>query len=97
MNVSRITSINRTTSYRNRYNVSTTNKITSIKKNNQIQKRSNIKRVNSLNDDIVSISYFVGKGIIAFTFLYTSLNYFHYKRLREQYEEQNKDDDTNNE
>jgi hypothetical protein len=89
MNISRIGSL-----HRHRYNVNTTSKIASIKKNNHIQKRSNSIRAKSFNDDIVSVSYYIGKGIIVFTLFYTSLNYFHYKRLREEYEEENKDDET---
>lgn len=68
--------------------VSTTSKFTTIKKPsyNKISKT----RTNAIQNDVVSLSYIVGKGIIAFTFFYTSLNYFHYKRLREENE-----DDTN--
>jgi hypothetical protein len=92
MNVSKIKLFNHLTPNRHRYNVNTTSKITSIKRNYHIQKRSNTIRVKSFNNDIVTMSYFIGKGMIAFTFFYTSLNYFYYKRLREEYEEENKDD-----
>lgn len=92
MNIYRIKPFDSLTPNRHRYTVSTTNKIASIKKNNNIQKRINTIRVKSFNNDVVTMSYFIGKGIIAFTFFYTSLNYFHYKRLREEYEEENKDD-----
>lgn len=42
---------------------------------------------------ITTISYYVGKSIILFTIFYTGLNYFHYKQLREDAEE---DDNTKN-
>lgn len=47
-------------------------------------------KVNAIGD-ITDITYYVGKGIILFTFFYTSLNYFHYKKLRED-QEKNEDD-----
>lgn len=93
MNVLRIKSINTSSCNRHRYHVKTTNKVASIRKNHHIQKRNNTIRANSLNNDIVSMSYFVGKGIIAFTFFYTTLNYFFYKQLREDYEEDNKNNE----
>lgn len=40
----------------------------------------------ALNSDIVTTSYFVGKGITLFTFFYSSLNWMMYKSI-------NKDDD----
>lgn len=78
---------------RHRYNTSITSKTTSIKKSNHIPQKQKVTRVNSLSDDVVSMSYIIGKGIIAFTFFYTSLNYFHYKRLREEYEDEKKDNE----
>lgn len=79
---------------RHRYNISITSKTTSIKKGYHIPKQKHsVTRVNSLSDDVVSMSYIIGKGIIAFTFFYTSLNYFHYKRLREEYEDEKKDNE----
>ena len=44
-------------------------------------------------DALTTVSYYVGKSIILFTMFYTGLNYFHYKRLREEAE---KDDDKKN-
>lgn len=88
-----ISRINKTQFPRHRSNVNTTNKAVSIKKINHIQKRSEIITVKSFNNDVTAMSYIVGKGIIAFTFFYTSLNYIFYKRLREDYEKQTKDDD----
>lgn len=35
-------------------------------------------------------TYYIGKGIILFTMFYTGLNYFYYKRLREEEEKNNK-------
>ena len=32
-------------------------------------------------------TYLIGKSILAFVFFYTSLNWFHYKRTREEIEE----------
>lgn len=55
--------------------------------------RVNLTRTQSLNNDIITTSYYVGKYVTAFIFFYTSLNYFYYKRLREQHEEDNQ---TNN-
>ncbi len=77
---------------RHRYNVCTTSRIASIKKNYHQQKRINTGRVKSLNTDVVTLSHFVGKSIVAFTFFYTSLNYMYYKRLREEHEEDTKDE-----
>ena len=34
-------------------------------------------------------SYFVGKGIILFTMFYCSMNWWHYKRMREEIEKEN--------
>lgn len=87
MHVNRIKSTNRCFNKR-RYNATTTGKIASIKKNYNIQKRNKTVSVKSFNNDIVTMSYFIGKGIVAFTFFYTSLNYFFYKGLREEYEEE---------
>jgi hypothetical protein len=42
--------------------------------------------------DVSDISYYVGKSIILFTFFYTGLNYFHYKRLREKQENNSSND-----
>lgn len=74
--------------------INTISKISTIKKPSYVNKNNKISktRANAFENDVVSLSYFFGKGIIAFTFFYTSLNYFHYKRLREEYEDQNKDD-----
>lgn len=78
--------------YQRRY-INTTSKITTIKKPSYVNNKISIKtRTNAFESDVVTLSYFVGKGIIAFTFFYTSLNYLYYKRLREEYEEQDKDD-----
>ncbi len=86
MNVSRI---NPHKFYNQRY--ITTSKITTIKKPSYVSSKIKRSQTNSLSNDVVTLSYFVGKGIIAFTFFYTSLNYFHYKRLREEYEENDED------
>jgi REP element-mobilizing transposase RayT len=72
--------------------INTTSKITTIKKPSYVNHKIGKTRTNALNEDIVTLSYFVGKGIIAFTFFYTSLNYFHYRRLREEYENKDEDD-----
>ena len=94
MNVCRYKSLNHIIPNRHRYNVSTISKTASIEKRYYQQKRRNtIERIKSFNNDAVAMSYFIGKGIILFTFFYTSLNYFHYKQLREDYEETNKDDE----
>lgn len=94
MTVYRIKSLNSSIPSRHRYNVNTTSRIAYIKKNHH--QRSSTIRVKSFDNDVVSTSYFIGKGIIAFTFFYTSLNYFFYKGLREEYEEDKKDDETKN-
>jgi hypothetical protein len=44
-------------------------------------------RTNAIDNDIVSVSYTVGKYITLFTFFYTSLNYFLYKKIREDNED----------
>jgi hypothetical protein len=75
--------------YQRRY-INTTSKITTIKKPSYVNNKINKTRTNAFQNDMVTLSYFVGKGIIMFTFFYTSLNYFHYKKLREEYED--KDD-----
>lgn len=67
-----------------------TSKIATIKKPSYINNKIKRSQTNALSNDVVTLSYFVGKGIIAFTFFYTSLNYFYYRRLREDYED--KDD-----
>ena len=36
-------------------------------------------------------SYFVGKGIILFTMFYCSMNWWHYKRMREDIETEQKE------
>lgn len=33
--------------------------------------------------DVVELSYYVGKGITLFTMFYCTLNWWHYKRMRE--------------
>lgn len=43
---------------------------------------------NAIND-VSDISYYVGKSIILFTLFYTSLNYFHYKQIRKDHENDN--------
>lgn len=42
-------------------------------------------------EDVITASYFIGKGVILFTMFYTGLNYFHYKKLREEAEEDGDD------
>jgi REP element-mobilizing transposase RayT len=77
--------------YQRRY-INTTSRITTIKKPSYVNNKISKTRTNAFQNDMVTMSYFVGKGIVLFTFFYTSLNYFHYKRLREEYEDQSKDD-----
>jgi hypothetical protein len=38
--------------------------------------------------DVVQTSYYVGKGITLFTMFYCTLNWWHYKRLREDHEDE---------
>jgi hypothetical protein len=45
----------------------------------------------ALNHDMVTMSYFVGKGITLFTMFYTSLNWLMYK----QHNDNNKEEDKN--
>ena len=40
--------------------------------------------------DFETISYYVGKSVIMFTMFYCSLNWLHYRRLREEEEKSNK-------
>lgn len=42
----------------------------------------------ALNNDIVTMSYFVGKGITLFTMFYTSLNWLMYKRQNDKNKEE---------
>jgi hypothetical protein len=62
----------------------------------QTYKHKSISRVVTTKANIaetaVDASYYIGKGIILFTMFYTGLNYFHYKKLREDIEKSNKDD-----
>ena len=76
--------------YHPRRYVSTTSKIITIKRPSYTTNKISKTRTNAFENDIVSWSYIVGKGIITFTFFYTSLNYLHYKRLREENEEDTK-------
>lgn len=82
-------------SNRTRLQSITKSKIANINKHHRIPKHNNIVCVKSSSNELVTMSYLIGKGIIAFTFFYTSLNYLHYKRLREEYDENNKGDDKN--
>ncbi len=47
----------------------------------------------AINSDIVTTSYFVGKGITLFTFFYTSLNWWMYKQQRKEIEADETDED----
>lgn len=44
---------------------------------------------------LATSSYFTGKFIILFTMFYTSLNYWHYRSLREQIEKEHDDQNHN--
>lgn len=46
-------------------------------------------RVSPEVSHIVDASYIVGKSIILFTFFYTSLNWFMYRKIRKDNEEDN--------
>lgn len=39
---------------------------------------------------IEEVSYYVGKGIILFTMFYCTMNWYHYKTLREKHEKKDK-------
>lgn len=47
----------------------------------------------AMNSDIVTTSYFIGKGITLFTFFYTSLNWWMYKQQRQEFEDDETDKD----
>jgi len=49
-----------------------------------------------MNDALTTGSYYVGKSIILFTMFYSSLNYFHYKNLREEAEKEQGEDNKKN-
>ncbi len=55
-------------------------------------------KVNYMNpiESLEFSSYIVGKGIIFFTMLYTTLNWWNYKQIREDYERENKKDNKDN-
>lgn len=55
-----------------------------------------IKTQASLVETLEYSSYIIGKGIIVFTMFYCSLNWLHYKNLREQNEKDNKNKDKDN-
>jgi len=42
-------------------------------------------------DTANTITYFVGKGVILFTMFYCTLNWYHYKKLNDEYEKDKKD------
>lgn len=65
-------------------------KLNNVKTLNRPIHRSSMNRytrTNAIDNDIVSVSYTVGKYITLFTFFYTSLNYFLYKKIREDNED----------
>jgi hypothetical protein len=53
--------------------------------------RQVITRVTPLEAQMIDVSYYAGKSIILFTMFYCTLNWMHYKRLREENEKQDKD------
>jgi hypothetical protein len=58
-----------------------------------IKKRIDVKVHSSeMSNALIECSYYIGKSVILFTMFYCTLNWYYYKRLREQQEEENKDD-----
>lgn len=57
--------------------------------------RSNVNKarrsLHAINNDMVTTTYFLGKGITLFTFFYTSLNWMMYKNINKD----NQSDDEN--
>lgn len=49
-------------------------------------------RSNAISNDVVEVTYFVGKYVMLFTFFYSSLNYMFYRKEREEQEKYDKDD-----
>lgn len=49
-------------------------------------------RGNAISNDVVEVSYFVGKYVMLFTFFYSSLNYMFYRKEREEQEKYDKED-----
>jgi hypothetical protein len=49
----------------------------------------------SLIESLDTTTYFIGKGIILFTMFYCTLNWAHYKRLREDVERREKENKDN--
>lgn len=41
-------------------------------------------------NELANSAYFVSKGVILFTMFYCSMNWVHYKRMREEIEKKNK-------
>jgi hypothetical protein len=49
-------------------------------------------QTHAIPTDIETYSYYIGKGIILFTMFYCTLNWAHYKKLREEDEKNKKKD-----
>ena len=49
-------------------------------------------RSNAVSNDVVEVTYFVGKYVMLFTFFYSSLNYMFYRKQREDQEKYDKED-----
>lgn len=58
-----------------------------------VPRKSIVSRYGSygIENVLLDASYLVGKGIILFTMFYCSLNWLHYKRMREDQEKDDKD------
>jgi hypothetical protein len=69
--------------------------VTIVKRPSTYQNKGTVIRRKAIENDMVSVTYTVGKYITLFTFFYTSLNYMFYKSAREEMEN-NEDDDKKN-
>ena len=49
-------------------------------------------RGNAISNDVVEVSYFVGKYVMLFTFFYSSLNYMFYRKEREEQDKYDEED-----
>lgn len=53
------------------------------------------RNLHAINNDMVTTTYFIGKGITLFTFFYTSLNWMMYKNINKD-NPSDDENDTNN-
>jgi hypothetical protein len=69
-----------------------TSKVTPFRKSRTVHRPLTVARGLPLDWNTLSYeSYLIGKGIIVFTMVYCTLNWLHYKRVREE-SEKDKDD-----